>query len=71
MGGGPVRGAGVCAQAAGRLGEPVGGAEVAGGGGVLVQLGRGPVQAAADGGVPERGLVAGGSAGGGRRPEPC
>ena len=70
VGGGPVRGAGVCAQAVRRIGEPFGGAGVtAAGGGVLVQLGGGPVQAAADSGGPERGLVARRGAGGSRRPE--
>ena len=36
-----------------------------------MQLGRGPVQAAASGGVTERGLIAGPGAGGGRCPELC
>ena len=69
MGGGPVRGAGVRAQAGRGMAEVEGGAEVTGCGGVLVQLGGVPVQAAGVGGVAERGLVAGRGVRGGRGPE--
>jgi hypothetical protein len=51
------------------MAEVVDGAGVAGDGGVFVQLGGGPVQAAGVGGVAERGLVAGRGVRGGRRPE--
>ena len=69
VGGGPVRGAGVRAQAGRRIAEVEGGAGVAGCGGVLVQLGGVPVQAAGVGGVAERGLVAGRGVRGGGGPE--
>ena len=69
VGGGPVRGAGVRAQAGRRTAEVEGGAGVTGCGGVLVQLGSVPVQAAGVGGVAERGLVAGRGVRGGRGPE--
>ena len=69
VGGGPVRGAGVRAQAGRRIAEVEGGAEVTGCGGVLVQLGGVPVQAASVGGVAERGLVAGRGVRGGGGPE--
>src|SRR5256885_1541807 len=52
--GGPIRGAGIRAQAARTIADKVGGgAGVAGCGGVLVQLGSIPVQAAGVGGVAE------------------
>ena len=69
VGGGPVRGAGVRAQAGRGTAEVEDGAGVAGCGGVLVQLGSVPVQAAGVGGVAERGLVAGRGVRGGGGPE--
>ena len=59
VGGGPVRGAGIRGQARRETAEVEGGAGVTSCGGVLVQLGGVPVQAAGVGGAPERGLVAG------------
>ena len=67
--GGPVRGAGVRAQAGRRIAEVEGGAEVTGCGGVLMQVGSVPVQAADVGSVTERGLVAGRGVRDGRGPE--
>ena len=69
VGGGPARGAGVCAQVGRGTSEVDDGAGVAGCGGVLVQLGSVPVQAAIVGGVTERGLVAGRGVRGGCGPE--
>ena len=69
VGGGPVRGAGVRAQAGRGMAEVEDGAGVTGCGGVLVQLGGVPVQAAGVGGVAERGLVAGRGVRGGGGPE--
>ena len=69
VGGGPVRGAGVSAQAGRGTAEVEGGAEVAGGGGVLVQLDGIAVQTAGVGGITERGLVRSRGMGGGCGPE--
>ena len=69
VGDGPVRGAGVRAQAGRRTAEVEDGSGVAGCGGVLVQLRSVPVQATIVGGVTEGGLVAGRSVRGGRGPE--
>ena len=69
VGGGPLRGAGVRAQAGRGIGEVKDGARVTGCGSVLVQLGGVPVQAAGVGGVAERGLVGGERIRGGCGPE--
>ena len=69
--GSPVRGAGVRAQAGRGTAEVGGGSGATGCGGVLVQLGSGPVQAPGVGGVAEHGLVAGRGVCGGRGPELC
>ena len=62
-------GRGSAGRQAGGADEVEGGAGVTGCGGVLVQLGGVPVQAAVVGGVAERGLVAGRGVRGGRGPE--
>ena len=71
VGGGPVRGAGVARAGSAEAGRGSAAARRSPGGGVLVQLGGGPVQAAGGGGVPERGLVAGRGVHGGGGPEAC
>ena len=69
VGGGPVQRARIRVQAGRRIAEVESGAEVTGCGGVLVQLGSVPVQAAGVGGVAERGLVGGRGVRGGGGPE--
>ena len=59
MGGGPAHGADVSAEVVRRVAEVENSAEVAAGGGVLVELGGVTVQAASVGGITQRGLVAG------------
>ena len=51
VGGGPAHGADVSAEVVRRVGEVENGVEVAGGGGVLVELGGVTVQAAGVGGI--------------------
>ena len=69
VGGGPVRWAVIGAQAVRRIGEVEDGAVVTSCGGVLVQLGGVPVQAADVRGISEPGLIGGCGVGGGRGPK--
>ena len=71
VGGGPAHGAGVSAEVVRRVAEVENSAEVAAGGGVLVELGGVTVQAASVGGITERGLVAGEGVIGRCGPEAC